>query len=173
MKNLALLFCLSALIACTNKPVDPSQASLPQVSLRGTYNVSYLTQYQNGKLVFDGRLPAVINNKITIKHALSVDLSTLEPSPTYAYVGYAAYQSWGNYSRSYGRPVTSNQTILRAAQSISTFGFYDNNGSLLGSSDGNTLSFDFTVPDSLGHSVRYVYKAVKVSPKPNYFTFSY
>jgi hypothetical protein len=173
MKNLTLLFCLVAVIACTDKSVDTPQVSSPQLALRGTYSVTYLTQYQDGQIVFEGSLPSVISNKVTIKHALSVDVSTSDPSQASASVGYAANQSWQNHAATYGRPVTSYQIPLKATPNPGTFDFYDNKGSFLGTSNGTTLSFDFMLLDSLSHSVRYVYKAVKVSPKPNYFTFSY
>ena len=167
MKNLTTILTLFALTACGDtKQVEPFQ--LP---LKGTYDVTHLAQYQDGQLVFDDDLPALVDGGLTIKHAITVDLSTLKSSPTDAFVGYNTLQSWGNYSRSYGRPIANNQIRLKANQHPATFDFYDNTGTLLGNSDGNTLSFDFTVSDSLGHPVRYVYKAQKTSSSPSHFTF--
>jgi len=166
MKNLILLFCLFYLIACNQKQISPLERPLA-----GTYSVTHLKQYQNSKLVFEGNLPAVIGNKLTIKHALSVSLSKLKSSSTDAFISYSTLQSWGNYSRSYGHPIANNQISLKATQRQGMFNFYTNNAKLLGSSDGNTLSFDFTEADSLGHPVRYVYEAKKISSIENYCTF--
>jgi hypothetical protein len=167
MKKLTTLLSLLVLVACNdNERVNPLR--LP---LKGTYNVTHLTQYQDGKLVFEHDLPALIDGKMTIKHAMTIDLSTLKSSSTDAFVGYNTLQSWGNYSRSYGRPIANNQIKLETTQDPATFDFYDGTGTFLGNCNGKTLSFDFTVPDSLGHPVRYVYKAEKTSSSPSHFTF--
>ncbi len=167
MKNLSAFLCLLVLIACdTKKQVDP--LLLP---LKGTYAVTHLVQYQNGQLIVDHDLPAVVDGKFTIKHALSIDLSTLKSSSTDAFVGYNTLQSWVNYSRSYGRPIADNQISLKASLNLAGFDFFDRSGKRLGHSDGTTLSFDFTVSDSLGHPVRYVYKAKKTTSSPSHFTF--
>lgn len=155
--------------ACDQKRIDPAEKPLV-----GTYAVTHLKQYQNGQLIFDGNLPAVLGDTVLIKHGLSIDLSSLKSSTTDAFISYHMVQSRSNadsssiYSRSYGRPIANNQ-IKIAPQSAGRFGFYSSQSTLLGSSDGSTLSFDFTEPDSLGHPVRYIYEATKSSARPSQY----
>ena len=169
MKYVTLLLLLGLRFsACDQKQVDPAQRPLI-----GTYGVTHLKQYQDGKLVFEGDLPAIVGNSMTIKHGLSIELSTLKSSTTDAFISYHMIQSQSNAdstrttSRSYGRPIAQNQVTIKAAQSPGMFAFYKNNSDLIGNSDGDQLAFDFTEPDSLGHIVRYVYEAKKTSALPN------
>jgi len=162
MKYLAL-FLLSALFftACDQKNVDPAQKPL-----EGTYEVTHLKQYQGNTLLFEGDLPTILGDTMTIKHKLSIQLSTTKSSSTDAFVGYLMQQSWGNYTRAYGRPIANNQVRIAATQSPGTFSF-TSNSKLIGVSDGKSLSFDFVVADSLDRQMRYVYEAVKISDTPS------
>jgi hypothetical protein len=168
MKYPSLLILLACLAACNDKEVDPAQRPLI-----GTYKVNHLTQYQNGRIIFDGDLPAVLGDSVIIEHGLSIDLSTLKSSANDAFISYHMERTWSNvdsttnYSSTYGRPIADNQITIKPAQSLGTFSFFKNNTTLIGNSDGNTLSFDFIEPDSLGHDVRYVYEAKKTSDIPN------
>lgn len=164
MKNVILICCLLGLFACDQKRISPLE--LP---LQGTYVVSHLTQYQNGQLVFESDLPAYISNK-RIRHGISISLSKSKSTETNAYANCAWSLTQGNYTSGTGPFFKIN---YRPGRRLGLFNFYGASGDSLGTSDGNTLSFDYTVPDSLGQPTRFVYFAKKVSDKENYFTFNY
>ena len=171
MKYVALVVAFIICFAsCDQKPLDPAQRPLV-----GTYEVTHLKQYQDGNLVFEGELPAILGDTILIKHGLSIELSTLKSSTTDAFISYHMVQTRSNadstrfYTRSYGRPIAQNQIAIKAAQGAGIFAFYKSTTTLLGTSDGQRLSFDFTEPDSLGHAVRYVYEAKKTFDRPNQY----
>jgi hypothetical protein len=164
MKNVILLCCLLGVLACDQKRISPLE--LP---LQGTYVVSHLTQYQNGQLVFKSNLPAYIGDK-RIRHGISISLSKSKSTETNAYANYAWSLTRGNYTSGTGSFLKINYSPSRRP---GLFNFYGASGDSLGTSDGSTLSFDYTVPDSLGQPTRFVYLARKVSSKENYFTFNY
>ena len=164
MKNSVLLICLLSLLACDKERIDRFEEPL-----QGTYNVTHLTQYQNGQLVFESDLPARIGGK-TIQHAVSISLSKSKSSATNAFATCAWNRTQGNYTVQTG---SSFRVNYQSGQRYRFFDFYGVDGNLLGMSDGRSMSFDYTVPDSLGHPTRFVYSAKKVSAKQNYFTFNY
>lgn len=163
-----LIILVVTLSACDQKKLDPLE-----VPLIGTYGVTHLTQYQNGVKVFEGSLPAKLGDSITIRHGISISLSTLKSSDTDAFITYNAIQKWStpdstrSFVRSYGRPVAQNRIRLKPGQSAGKYEFYNDKSIKLGSSNGQALSFDFVEPDSLGNPVRYVYEAKKTSSSPN------
>lgn len=175
MKHLTLLLLLALFVtACDQKKVDANQKPLvnpTQKPLQGTYEVTHLKQYQGDTLLFDGKLPAVLWDTLTIKHKLSIELSITKSSPTDAFIGCFMAQSWGDGvssrgDRTYGRPISNDPVKIVATQSPNLFSF-SSNSKPIGVSNGQSLSFDFVVVDSTGRPMRYVYEATKISDRPN------
>ena len=161
---LSSLLPLLSTLACRDK--EPVSAF---TRITGTYHMYRLTQYRDGKQVFNGYLPYLAVDSIRITKQVSVD-QLAKGMDRRAFVNLSEREETvrpqgGTNSKSTGGPIGGLNILTKL--SVDGNDFYRDGTRKIGHGDGTVLFFDTEEKDSLGHTIRYVFEAKKVSDIPN------
>jgi hypothetical protein len=163
MKRLTLLaLSILGLSACNDNDKQPENAFL-----EGTYEVTRLTQYQDGNKVFDGYLPYLLSDSITVANRVGVSINR-QKGGLDVYLVLSQSQKSEYKGEHKGKSVAGNiggLNIILQKVSSQTYNFYKDGTTKIGTGNGSELSIDTEDKDANGHTVRYVLVAKKVVDK--------
>lgn len=174
MRILSLFALLTLLSASCRHDEDPL-ATTTLKTPTGTYEVTRLTQYQNGQKTFDGYLPYLLADNSTITHRIGISLGSPQPDGTAkAYIIREWYRTGPRgFIGNHGGNIGGLSIIAKQLSEPSYVEFYRDGvtkiGTFRNAYTGQTLTFDLVEPDSLNQLIRYVFEAKKISDDANRF----
>ncbi|GAB3782694.1 hypothetical protein GCM10028818_39090 [Spirosoma horti] len=159
MKRSTLLaLAIFGLSACSDTDKQPESALL-----EGTYEVTRLTQYQDGQKVFDGYLPYLLSDSITVTNRVGISINKQAGGPdTYLILSHK------EKSQQTGKSVVGNiggLNITLRKVSSQRYNFYKDGSTEIGTGDGRELLIDTEDKNSDGHNMRNVLVAKKIIDK--------
>ncbi|GAB4032836.1 hypothetical protein [Spirosoma gilvum] len=163
MKRLTLLtLSVLGLSACNDPDKQPENALL-----EGTYEVTRLTQYQDGNKVFDGYLPYLLSDSITVSNRVGISIDRQRGEPNVYLVlnqNQKSEYKGERKGKSIGGNIGGLDITLQKVSGL-TYSFYKDGTTKIGTGNGSELSIDTEDKDSNGHTVRYVLVAKKIIDK--------